>query len=390
MRVLYFNYEFPPLGGGAGNASFYLLREYAKIPNLMIDFVTSSVDDKYYVLKMGENITIHRLPIGKKSSNIHYQTKGELVRYTWRAYKFSRKLAKENHYDLTHSFFSVPCGFISMLLKFEFKLPYIVSLRGSDVPYYSERFTTLYKFITPIIRQIWNKAYFVIANSQGLKDLALISKPNKEIGIIYNGIDVYEFLPKLELKSAEEFRIVCVSRVTPRKGIRFLVQAFDILSKRYSQLRINIVGDGNERQSLQQLVRSMGIEDKVTFSLNISHDEIAQYYQKSNIFVLPSLNEGMSNTMLEALACGLPIVATDTGGTRELVEDGENGMIVKMGEYNDLMEKIERFLLDKTLEEKMGKLSRQRALQLSWEKVAKQYVDLYEKTAKLRMIRDEQ
>jgi len=387
MRILFFNYEFPPLGGGAGNASHYLLKEYFKNPEIVVDFITSSIDKEQHVLKMGENITIYRLPIGKNPDNIHYQSKGELIKYAKAAYKFSKQLVKENKYDLTHSFFTVPCGYISYKLWKKYKLPYIVSLRGSDVPGYSERFTFLYKFITPIIKKIWNNAYFVIANSQGLCELALKSAPQKEIGVIYNGIDIVEFFPDLSKKDKDKFNIICVSRVTPRKGIRFLIQAFDILLKRYDYIRLIIVGDGNERVSLENLAQGLGIKDKVVFTGPISHDNVWEYYQKASIFVLPSLNEGMSNTMLEALACGLPLLATDTGGTRELVTDNKNGFIVKMKDFNDLAEKIEKFLLDRSLEEKMGKESRLLAEKLSWETVAKEYTDLYRKTANLDKMR---
>ena len=387
MRILYFNYEFPPLGGGAGNASHYLLREYAKNPDIKVDFVTSSVDEKQHVLKLGENVTIYRLPIGKNPDNIHYQSKGELIKYARAAYKFSKQLVKENQYDLTHSFFTVPCGYISYKLWKKYKLPYIISLRGSDVPGYSERFTFLYKFITPIIKKIWKNAYFVIANSQGLCELALKSAPQKEIGVIYNGIDINEFFPDLSKKNKDLFTIICVSRVTPRKGIRFLIQAFDILLKRYDYLRLVIVGDGNERVSLEDLVQGLGIKDKVVFTGPIAHDNVWEYYQKASIFVLPSLNEGMSNTMLEALACGLPLLATDTGGTRELVTDNKNGFIIKMKDFNDLAEKIEKFLLDKNLEERMGKESRLLAEKLSWETVAREYTDLYKKTTNLDRMR---
>lgn len=387
MRILFFNYEFPPLGGGAGNASYYLLREYSKTPNIQVDFITSSIDEKRHVLKMGDNVTIHRLPIGKNPNNVHYQSQGELLKYVWVAYKFSKELAKNNQYDLTHSFFSVPCGVISLLLKRKFGIPYVISLRGSDVPGYSERFTALYKVITPIIKKIWKEAYFVIANSHGLAELARKSKPEKEIGIIPNGIDIEEFFPDSSKKEADKFTIICVSRVTPRKGIRFLIQAFNVLSKRYDYLRLVIVGDGNERKSLENLVFSFGLKDKILFTGPVLHEKVLEYYQKSNVFVLPSLNEGMSNTMLEALACGLPLVATDTGGTKELVQDGQNGFIVKMKDSKDLIEKIEKFLLDKSLEAKMGKKSRGLATRLDWSVVASEYFGLYEKTVNLRKIR---
>lgn len=387
MRILFFNYEFPPLGGGAGNASYYLLREYSKNPNIQVDFVTSSVDEKQHVLKMGNNITIYRLPIGKNPKNIHYQSQGELLKYVWKTYSFSKKLAKENKYDLTHSFFSVPCGAISLLLKRKFGIPYIISLRGSDVPGYSERFTALYKAITPIIKKIWKEAYFVIANSQGLAELALKSSPEKEIGIIPNGIDIEEFFPDPNKKETDKFTIVCVSRVTPRKGIRFLIQAFNVLSKRYDFLRLVIVGDGNEKESLENLVFSLGLKDKVLFTGPVLHEKVLEYYQKANIFALPSMNEGMSNTMLEALACGLPLVSTNTGGTKELIEDGQNGFIVKMKEYYDLAEKIEKFLLNRNLEKEMGQKSRELAEKLAWSVVADKYINLYDKTVRLRKIK---
>ncbi len=386
MKILFFNYEFPPLGGGAGNASYYLLREYAKNPEVTVDFVTASVDDELHRAMLGDNVTIHRLPIGKNQANAHYQSQQELLKYAWASYKYGRTLAKQNKYDLSHAFFSVPCGFVSLLLKWEFKIPYIVSLRGSDVPGYSERFTFLYKFITPIIKLIWSKAHFVVANSQGLKDLALKTSPQKEIRVVYNGIDVQEFFPDYSKQNPNHFQIVCVSRVTPRKGIRFLVQAFKVLESRYKHVRMLVVGDGNEKKSLEDLVRSLGLEDKIVFLGVVAHEKVLEYYQKANVFVLPSLNEGMSNTMLEALACGLPVVATDTGGTKELITDGVNGLIVKMKDSNDLVEKIEKLILDSELEKSMALESRQLAEKISWDIIASEYCQLYRETSNVGKI----
>lgn len=386
MKVLFFNYEYPPLGGGAGNASFYILREYAKNPELEVDFVTASIDESYHLETMGENVRIHRLPIGKNAANIHYQTKGELMRYTWKAFWFAQKLVRQNKYDLTHSFFSVPCGFISMLLKWGFGVPYIISLRGSDVPGYSERFVGIYRWITPTILKIWKGASFVVANSQGLKELALKSNTQKEIGVIYNGVDVEEFFLDPAKRNAEHFTVICVSRVTPRKGIRFLIQAFKLLSGRYSQLRLIIVGDGNEKKSLEDLVQGLDIKDRVEFAGAIAHEKVSPFYQRANVFALPSLNEGMSNVMLEALASGLPVVATDTGGTKELVTDGVNGLIVKMKDADDLAEKIERLILNPEMESSMSLASRELAEKLSWANVAKEYAELYRKTSNLRKL----
>lgn len=88
MRVLFLNYEYPPLGGGAGNATSYLIKEYEKIPDLKVDLVTSGIGRKFETERVGKNIWIHKLPIGKDEKNLHYQSQKDLLVYSWKAYFF--------------------------------------------------------------------------------------------------------------------------------------------------------------------------------------------------------------------------------------------------------------------------------------------------------------
>jgi glycosyltransferase involved in cell wall biosynthesis len=380
MKILFFNYEYPPLGGGAANATAYILAEYAKIPNLEIDLVTSSIDNQYHLEKIGDSVQIHKLPIGKNSSNLHFQSQKDLLVYSWKAYQFSKKLIKKNNYDLTHSFFSVPCGFLSLLLKYKYNLPYIVSLRGSDVPGYSDRFGVVYFILTPIIKYIWKNSDAVISNSDGLKDLALKTRPNQEVEVIYNGIDIENFKPDQNKKMPDKFIITPgASRVTKRKGLDFLIRAVAQLLPKYPNILLRIMGDGDEKENLIMLIKELKLENNVQFLGRIPREKTAAYYQEANMFVLPSFNEGMSNAMLEALATGLPIIATETGGTKELVTENKNGFLIAMGDSNDLAGKIEKLIMDKVLCEKMGQESRQRAEKMSWQAVARQYVELYER-----------
>jgi len=383
MKILFFNYEYPPLGAGAANATAYILKEYS---DLEVDLITSSIDDKYHLEKIGENIRIHRLPIGKNESNLHFQSKKDLLVYFRKAYFFARKLVRlsekmKKKYDLSHSFFSVPCGFISLLLKWQYDIPYIISLRGSDVPGYSDRFTVLYRFITPIIRLIWKKAAFVVANSQGLKNLALANGTKKPIEIIYNGIDTDRFRPEYPMRPKGNFIITPgASRITARKGLKYLVKAIFKLSSDYPNLILKIMGEGNEEKNLKNFVKELQIENRVEFLGRISSEKTTAFYQEASIFVLPSLNEGMSNAMLEALACGLPILATDTGGTKELLKERENGFVIKMKDSDSIAEKIRLLIDDQDLLMDMGRKSREIAEKMSWKNVARQYIELYEKT----------
>jgi glycosyltransferase involved in cell wall biosynthesis len=259
-------------------------------------------------------------------------------------------------------------------------LPYVVSLRGSDVPGYSDRFTFVYTLLTPLIKLIWKRADNVVSNSQGLKDLALKTGTKKVISIIYNGIDIKTFCPQPALRPAGSFIITPgASRVTARKGIKYLIEAVGQLAEKYPQIILKIIGDGNEKENLEKLVAEKGLQGSVIFLGRIPHEQVTPYYQEASVFVLPSLNEGMSNAMLEALAVGLPILATDTGGSTELVKDRVNGYIIQMKDGADIAAKLEKILTDENLRASMSRASRELAESLSWEKVARQYFELYGK-----------
>jgi L-malate glycosyltransferase len=387
MKILFFNYEYPPLGGGAGNATFYIMQEFAKIPDLEVDLITSSIDDKRHIENISDNIRIHRIPIGKNQANLHYQSQKELIIYAIKAYFYARKLVikakrANNPYQMTHSFFSIPCGQISWILKKQYGLPYTVSLRGSDVPGYSAKFSAVYKILNPLIKKVWADADRVVSVSSGLKELALHAKPDQHIEVIVNGINIDEFTYDPNARDIEKFRILCVSRLTPRKGIHYLIESTKYLKNEYPNIQVDIVGDGEQHTELTAKAHDLELNDHCIFHGLVPHDEITPFYKQASIFVLPSANEGMSNTMLEALACGLPLVATDTGGTRELVRDGENGFIIKMKDPEDIAEKIKKIMTNDELRIHMAEASRHLAEQMSWKNVAEKYVDLYQEVTK--------
>lgn len=383
MRVLFLNYEYPPLGGGAGNASKCILEEYVKLSNVEVDFVTSAIGSTYEMEAIGSSIRIHKLPIGKNPQQLRYQSHLEILRYAWASYIFSRRLLYKEQFDVIHAFFGIPCGYVAMKLGKKFRLPYIVSLRGSDVPGYSKRFSFLYKIVAPLIVCVWKRSFRVVSNSQGLKDLALRTKPDQPIDIIYNGVNTEKFFPKpKENIEKKEITLLCASRLSRRKGFRYVVDAVKILRDQYPNLRLLIAGgEGDAETELHEQVRSLGLSDRVEFFGEYSAEQLPSIQQKSDIFVFPSFNEGMSNSLLEALASGLPAIMTPTGGAEELIREGENGYIVRFGDAHDIAEKIERLLVDPALCRRMGEKSRNVAESMSWKEVAESYVRLYEEAS---------
>lgn len=381
MRILFLNYEYPPLGGGAANATAYLLDEFSRMDGMFVDLVTASIDNAYRRECIGERIVIHRLPIGKNASNLHFQSVKDILTYAWKSYRFAQTLLQEEKYDIIQAFFTVPCGLVAWRLHREYGVPYIVSLRGSDVPGYSDRFRFLYPFLRPIARCIWRGASAVISNSQGLKELALQTSPRQSISIIPNGVDTKHFMPKEhELSTASNMIHLTLgaSRVTDRKGIAYLIEAVHLLKDEYV-FSLKVIGEGNAKARLEQMVVEHGLQSQITFVGRVPREETLRYYQEADIFVLPSLNEGMSNAMLEALACGLPIITTRTGGVDELVPEGVNGLLVKQRDAQALSKALRVLAQDVDMRMRMGAASRSLAEMMSWEGVAKQYSEVYTK-----------
>lgn len=376
MKVLFLNYEYPPLGGGAANATAELLEEFAKMPDMEVHLVTSALGNTLEKFLVGERVIVHRVPIGKNPENLHHQSLGDIVRYTWKAWRYSRKLihSSATPFDVTLAFFGVPCGFLALLLRWEFHLPYVVSLRGSDVPGYSRKYAWLYPLLQQIIRFVWRRAAAVVPNSQGLLELAQRTDPKQAFVIIENGVDTKHFVPDPAKRPTDAFIVTPgASRVTERKGLNYLIEAIAILAPKYPELRLKVMGDGNAKPSLEALVKEKGLEEKVQFLGRIPREETKGYYQEASLFVLPSLNEGMSNAMLEALASGLPIISTPTGGAAELVEEGKNGKIIPEKSVEAIRAAIEMFLQNKALVAEYGAESRRRAELQGWDKIAENF-----------------
>ena len=351
------NYEYPPLGGGAGNANHYLLKELSKVKGLEIDLVTSSADNKFEIEKFSSDITIYKLDVSKK--DVHFWRQKEIVSWLFKAYSLSRKLVRDNKYDYCHCWFGFPCGLVGMLLG----IPYLVALRGSDVPGYNKRFGLQYVFLKPLIKKIWSKADKVVANSDDLKDLASLTSDVK-IDVIPNGVDVSEFKAG---GGAFKGKLVSTGRLIPRKGYDYLIKA---LSK-VDGFELTLIGEGNQTDELKALVLELGV--KVNFIGYVEHSRIAEEYRKADVFVMPSLNEGLSNSLLEAMSCGLPVIVTDTGGVKDLI-DG-NGFIVEKESSLSIVDALKKLNAENVRE--MGARSRKIAEKMSWGSVADKYLRLY-------------
>ncbi len=372
-RVLILNYEYPPLGGGAANALYYLLEELASAGGVEVDLVTSSASGQEEVSLVSDSIRVHKLAI--KKASLHYWTQREILGYCLKATPYINKLMSKNHYDICHAFFALPCG--AMAYRLRKKMPYMVSLRGSDVPGFNQRLDWMTGFMRPVFKRVLRDASGIQANSEGLRQLAYETSAGADIEIIHNGVDCRQFSPDDARVRGSEYRIICVSRLIGRKGIDDLITALPNIKSEIGSVKLTIVGDGNMKESLQALAESKGVASDITWLGYVDHDDLPGLYGAADLFVLPSYFEGMSNALLEAMASGLPVVVTNTGGTDELV-DG-NGLVIEAGDQDGLARAVIEILTDEKKRQVFSKRSRENAIKFSWENVARTYMDAYKK-----------
>lgn len=196
----------------------------------------------------------------------------------------------------------------------------------------------------------------------------------KEIPCIMNGIDVEKFKP-MPIEH-DMFKYICVARFEPQKNHALLINAFAEVHKKYPDTVLELVGDGYLRPEIEKLVAELTLDDAVIMD-GVSSD-IVRKNNSSDCFVLASDFEGLPVSVLEAMACGLPIISTDAGGTHDIVISEKNGLIVPVGDKDQLVEAMLCLRENEELRKMMGKRSREYALLNSVSHFVTQYEQLYD------------
>ncbi|MBI5352960.1 MAG: glycosyltransferase family 4 protein [Chloroflexi bacterium] len=372
IKILIINSEYPPIGGGAGNASANIARGLASL-GYEVSVLTAHFAGQPR-LEICDGVTIHRIPSLRRRldrSGPLEQLVFILSASFWTLFQAWRKRP-----DATLAFFGMPSGAISWLLKKLHRIPYIISLRGGDVPGFRPYdFKKLHKWIAPFLRIIWHSASAVVANSNGLRDLALAFDSSIEIPIIPNGVDGSFYTD--ESRAWSPVRILSVGRVVHQKGLNLGLRALAKLTD--LDWEWHIAGDGSEIELLKTLARELGISERVKFLGWQSREELSKCYHQANLFLFPSRHEGMPNAVLEAMSSGLPVVATRIAGNEELVVDGVTGWLVNTEDVDSLREGLRRLIVEEKMRMQMGQAARQRVeKEYSWENTARQYSHILE------------
>lgn len=286
--------------------------------------------------------------------------------------------------DILHVHTATPDGVIGLLIRREFSLPLVISLRGSDINVDPFRSKLIYR----LTKQVISEADKVIAVSNALKRKAEeIATPREKIAVIHDGCETGKFtfneVARFDLRRnwdiPEQSTIfIFVGNVLKTKGVFELLEAFYLLMKKLPDIYLIFIGDGRETKVLLKKAARTGIRNRTIFVGYRPHGEIPHWLSMADVLVLPSYSEGLPTVIVEAMACQRAVIATRVGGIPETIVDGQSGILVEPRDSVTLMEAMEKVARDKDLRLKMGNIGRQIVTEkFSWDKNIRKLTDIY-------------
>lgn len=388
-RILIVTPEFPPEHWGGLARTAFKVATHAANMGLETEVAKLTVDPGRMVL-LDENrktvnlggMTVHDIVVGRENfqsgerdlwdcpHNLSLQMMFQSLEY----------LAAEREYDLFQSFFLYPTGYVTGMLAKKLNKPMISCIVGNDVNRY---------FFSPekvaVCRSGLENSDCVVGLSQDLINLANALSPILDRScVIYNSVEIPDKSWSLKPTPKDCLKIGCGGIFKYAKGLPYMFKAVADLSEKWN-VRFELRGilRDSEKRAFDEILNKTQIHQRVTLLDPAPHHIITEWLSSLDVFVLPSVTEGCPNILMEALAAGVPCVATSVGAMPELIDDGISGLLVPPGNASALAKAVERILSDDALAKRLGDFGRQKMKAFSllqerndWEKVYKRFVKI--------------
>lgn len=298
----------------------------------------------------GHNVTVFTKCFGEPDdSNVsyevarvrHWQLTPFISDFTFLVFAFFALLSRREEFDLLQCMMIYPMGFLGYTVNKIARIPYFAWIRGGD--YYLMNDTSWKRWM---MRRVLSDT-LVLAQSEEIRDDVVTDfhDIDCEIEVLGNAVSIPDGI-------ADGSGVLYLGRLAPKKGLEYLIEAMAEIDA-----QLTIVGDGPQRSHLERIAAETDAE--VIFEGEVDPNEVGDYYQSAAVFVLPSIEgEGMPNVVLEAMAWGLPVVATNSGGVPTLIDDGSNGYLVSMRDSDVLVDRISILLADETHRQQLGQRAR--------------------------------
>lgn len=337
MKICIVSEFFIPHYQGGGERRYYEIAKALIREGHTVDVISMKIHDKNEE-EIFDGIKVHHIGPTIKKPPLRSVT--DFIRFSFAVFRW----ILSHDYDIIDAQTYAPLipSFLGAKIK---NIPMVatihdVSTRGDDQWIQSSKIATITEKI--LLRIPYQK---IITVSHSTKNALIQFWGVKEdrIQVVYNGVDL-KLIEEVKIQEKYENTIIFVGRLAPHKHVDHLLKILKSIKSQINNPKLLIVGDGVERENLINLTQKYGLQNQVEFRGNLNYPELISELKKSNILALPSTREGFGMVLIEANACGIPVVAYASGGVMEVVKDGFNGFLVETQDIETFKEKI-KFLL---------------------------------------------
>ncbi len=339
MRVLIYSTAYSPFIGGAEVA----VKEITdRLKDIDFHMITARMDRSLPPVQRVGNVTIHRIGLGIPFFDKFYLGILGHIR--------GIHLHQMQAFNMVWSIMASYSGFAARKFSKKTKTPFLLTLQeGDPIEYILHKV----RFVRRQFNEIFTQAHGLQAISNYLlrwgMQMGFSGGPSK---VIPNGVDIARFMKNEDEQRVREIRssfgfpdnstiLVTASRLVTKNGIEHVVSALPLLPE---QVCFVVCGSGELQSSLQELASKLGVSHRVNFLGNVSHDDLPLILKASDIFIRPSITEGLGNAFLEAMACGLPTIGTDAGGIPDFLHDNETGFVCEKENPDSIALTVKRIL----------------------------------------------
>lgn len=368
-RILIFALTYLPYVGGA-EIAIKEITDRLDPSEYEFDLVTLRFDSNLPKSETIGSVTIHRIGFTQKAPTmgdlLHFPLMLNKYLFPFTAWRKARSLHREKRYDAIWSMMANYAGFAALFFKLSNpQTPFLLTLQeGDPIPHIKRRVGILY----PLFKQIFSRADMVQTISNYLADFARSMGFSRTLEVIPNGVAVSQFDRPFEPSELERIKkelgkkegdvyLITVSRLVPKNAIDDIIRALEHLPQ---HVKLLIVGTGPDQWLLDSLSKELGFADRVTFLGHRDPADIPKYLKVSDFFVRPSLSEGMGNSFIEAMAAGIPVIATPVGGIVDFLFDPDRdpdkkptGLLCKVRDPKSIADKVRRLLSDEALKDRI-------------------------------------
>lgn len=387
-RILIFSLVYYPRFVGGAEVAIKEITDRISPDDVEFDMVALRLDGALSRFEKVGNVGVYRVGFAmehkESADSLRFPLFLNKYLFPFMGFWKAEQLEKSRHYDAMWCMMASYNGFAALFFKLTHPaIPYLLSLQeGDPISYIKKRVSVLY----PLFRKIFTKADMVQTISNYLADFARQMGYEGRIEVVPNGVDVARFSKKYESKEIRDLKerlgkkagdkfVVTTSRLVVKNAVSDIIKALKYLP---DNVKFLVLGSGYEMRALKKLADNKGLSERVRFLGYVAHEDMPQYLKISDVFVRPSLSEGFGNSFIEAMAAGLPVVATPVGGIVDFLRDGETGLFCEVGDPRSIADKIKIFLSDDNLREKIiAHAAKMVQEKYEWDKISRDMLKIF-------------